>query len=466
MPEHYFCVHTNFYLPPRGDPFDDDDLADEPGYEPFRNLNEKVNAECYTPNANLGNFDLLSFNVGSTLARWLEQHAPDTYRRLLAADRASLEKWGAGNAIAQPVHHTILPLCRERDETLQVRWGLMSFEHRFGRAAEGMWLPEMAVDLRTLQTLYDNGVKFTILSQAQARGATEGAGPYWVKLPSGGRLAVYVRDDYHSTQLAYEVRTLGGAGRWARGTLAPLKRSYGRMFLLALAGETFGHHHLGEEHFLHWLLAYEAGAIGYEVTTLARDLRDHPPEKEIEIIENTAWSCPHGLARWLTGCECTPGDTRWKGALRRAFDSLANRVDDAYFGYCRDLWIDPWPVRELWFRVRLGQITEGLLLREAELSRLDAKQAKALLALLRSQFYRQRMYMSHTFFYGDLDRPEPRYAIANAARALLLVKEATGADFGSEFRRDLAQAASSQSGKTGAALLDEAMAQARESGAA
>jgi hypothetical protein len=76
------------------------------------------------------------------------------------------------------------------------------------------------------------------------------------------------------------------------------------------------------------------------------------------------------------------------------------------------------------------------------------------------------MYMSHAFFYGDLDRPEPRYAIANAVRALLLVKETTGADFSSEFRRDLAQVASNQNGKTGAAILDEVMAQARESGAA
>jgi hypothetical protein len=466
MPDHYLCVHASFYQPPRGNPFADDEIGDEPGHEPHRNLNEKVNAECYAPNARLGNFDLLSFNFGSTLLRWLEEHAPETYPPILAADRANLEKWGTGNAIAQPVHHTILPLCRERDETLQVRWGLMSFEQRFGRPAEGMWLPEMAVDVRTLQTLYDHGVKFTVLAQAQVKGAVEGAGPYWVKVPSGGRLAVYVRDDYHSTQLAYEVRTLGGAGRWARGTLAPLKRSYGRLFLIALAGETFGHHHAGEEHFLHWLLAYEAGAIGFEVTSLARDLRDHPPEKEIEINEYTSWSCPHGLARWSTGCECTPGDSRWKGALRRAFDNLANGLDDAYVYYCHNLGVDPWPLREMWFRVRMGQITEGLLLREAGLTRLTAPQANGLLSLLRSQFHRQRMYMSHAFFFGDLDRPEPRYAIANAVRALLLVKQTTGDDFSSEFRRDLALAAPASGGKTGAAILDDVMAQARESGAA
>ncbi len=246
MPDHSFCLHTNFYQPPRGNPFADDELGVEPGAEPHRNFNEKVTAECYALNAELGNFELVSFNLGSTLAHWLEQNAPDTHQRIVAADRANVEKWGAGNAIAQPLHHTILPLCSTRDEVLQVRWGLMSFEHRFGRPAEGMWLPEMAVDLETLQVLHDHGVKFTLLSQAQVRGADEGGGPYWIKLPSSGRLAVFVRDDYHSVQLAYGLRTLGGAGRWARGTLGPLKKNVGRMILLALDGETFGYHHPGE----------------------------------------------------------------------------------------------------------------------------------------------------------------------------------------------------------------------------
>jgi hypothetical protein len=466
MPDHYFAIHTHLHQPPRGNPFADDELGVEAGAEPYQNFNEKAAALCYTPNAEMGNFDRVTFNLGSTLARWMEQRAPETYARIVTADKGNLETTGVGNAIAQPVHHTILPLCRERDETLQVRWGLMSFEHRFGRPAEGMWLPEMAVDLHTLQVLHDNGVKFTLLSQAQVRNANDGAGPYRIRLPSGDWIAVYVRDDYHSVQLAYGVRTLGGAGRWARGTLAPLKRNYGRLFLLALAGETFGYHHVGEEHFLHWLLVYEAGAIGYEVTTLTRDLREHPPTQEIELIEYTAWSCPHGLARWSTGCDCTSGDARWKGALRRAFDNLANQLDEAYVDLARDLGVDPWPLRELYFRVRLGQLTEGQFLREAQLARLDAKQAGRMLTLLLAQYYRQRMYMSYTFFYEDIDRAEPRFGIANAVRAMLLTQQATGADFGGEFRRDLAQAVSNQSGKTGAQILDEVLALARESGAA
>jgi alpha-amylase/alpha-mannosidase (GH57 family) len=467
MSEHYLCVHTHFYQPPRGRvAFADDDPGEEPEAKPYRNFNEKAAAECYTPNAALGNFSRLSFNLGSMLAQWLEHNAPDTYQQIIAADQTNVEKWGVGNALAQPAHHAILPLSQTSDDILQVRWGLISFEHRFGHPAEGMWLPEMAVDLETLQVLHDNGVKFTILSQAQVRDATDGAGPYWVKLPSQDRIAVYVRDDYQSVQVAFGVKTLGGAGRWARSTLSPLKKHYGRLFLLALDGETFGYYQAGEEHFLHWLLTYEAEASGYEVTTLARDLRDHPPTKEIEINEYTSWNCPHGLARWSTGCECTPGDARWKGALRRALDNLANRLDEAYYSYARRLTVEPDLLREAYFRVYLGQMTEGQFLRDYQLTRLTSPESGALLTLLLAQFYRQRMYVSSTFFGEDLDKPEPRYGVANAVRAALLTAQATDTDFIVAFRHDLAQAVSNQNGKTGAQILDEILAQARESSAA
>jgi hypothetical protein len=453
--KNYLCVHGHFYQPPRGNPFNDDALEPEPEAEPYHNAYEKVTDLCYKPNADLGNFELVSFNLGAHLARWLERNAPDTYQRILAADRAHLEQWGMGNALAQPAHHTILPLCNARDKALQVRWGLMSFEHRYGHKAEGMWLPEMAVDFETLQVLHDNGVQFTVLSQGQVTGATTGAGPYWIALPSGDRIAAYIRDDWHSNQLAFNIRNLGGAGRWTRGTLMPLRRDYGRLILLATEGETFGLHHPGEQHFLHWLMTYEAASAGFEVTTLARDVRDHPPTAEVQLKELTAWNCGHGLARWSIGCECTPGDMRWKGALRRALDNLANQLDDAYVNNARRLGVDPWPLREQYLRLRLGQLTESQLLQEAGLQSLTALQADTVLDLLRSQFYRQRMYVSCTFFYDDLDRAEPRFALANAARANRLVDRATGQNFIAAFRRDLTLATSTRTAKTGAQLLDE-----------
>jgi len=459
---HFLCVHGHFYQPARGNPFADDDVGLEPGAEPYQNYNEKILAECYAPNGAIGNYELISFNVGSTLARWLEAKAPEVYAQMLAADKTHLEKYSVGNALAQPVHHSILPLLRNRDIILQVRWGLISFEHRFKRPAEGMWLPEMAVDHWTLQVLHDNGIKFTILSQGQVKGAEDGAGPYWIRLPSGDRIAVYVRDDWHSNQLSFNIQTLGGAGRWARHTLMPLKKNYGRLLLLATNGETFGYHHPGEEHFLHWLLSYEAFSVGYEMTTLARDLRENPPTQEVELIEYTAWSCKHGLARWNIGCECTAGDSRWKGALRRALDNLAGQLDDVYEDYAKALGVEPWALRDQYFRVWLGQITPEQFLQNAGLGGVTTDKSQALMTLLLSQFHRQRMYMSSAFYYDDLDRTEPRYAVANAARAMATVTQVTQTDFTLDFRRDLAQAIAAN-GKTGEDILDEVLAVAHPS---
>jgi hypothetical protein len=214
---------------------------------------------------------------------------------------------------------------------------------------------------------------------------------------------------------------------------------------------------MGEEHFLHWLLAYEANSVGFEVTTLGRDLRDHPPTQTLEINERTAWSCWHGLNRWSNGCECTTGDTRWKPALRSAMDQLAARLNESYVVFMRELRLDPWRIREDYFRVKLGQVTEAQFLRELGQDHLPAAKARALLDLLLAQFHQQRMYVSCTFYFEDLARPEPRYGIANGLRAIRLVAGATGDDHTAAFRNDLELAVSNKDGRTGGQILDEVM---------
>src|SRR5207253_877504 len=115
------------------------------------------------------NYEKISFNVGPTLAAWLERHRPDVYAKILEADRRSRSaRGGHGNAIAQVYNHVIMPLATRRDKVTQVRWGIADFRHRFGRDPEGMWLPETAVDTETLEILAEAGIKFTILAPHQA----------------------------------------------------------------------------------------------------------------------------------------------------------------------------------------------------------------------------------------------------------------------------------------------------------
>ena len=75
---------------------------------------------------------------------------------------------GHGSAIAQCHNHMIMPLANERDKRTQVIWGIADFRFRFGRDPEGMWLPETAVDVETLDILAEYGIKYTILAPSQA----------------------------------------------------------------------------------------------------------------------------------------------------------------------------------------------------------------------------------------------------------------------------------------------------------
>src|SRR5262249_40853653 len=153
---------------------------------PFHDWNERITAECYGPNGAarlktdegrivdiVNNYVHLSFNFGPTLLAWLERGAPDVYRRVIEADARSVRDRGHGNAIAQAYNHAILPLCSDRDLRTQLRWGIADFRYRFHRAPEGMWLPETAADLRTLEALKDEGIRFTVLSPYQCRRVRE-----------------------------------------------------------------------------------------------------------------------------------------------------------------------------------------------------------------------------------------------------------------------------------------------------
>src|SRR5262249_28077082 len=88
---------------------------------------------------------------------------------VLEADRESQRLFaGHGAALAAAYNHAILPLANRRDKQTEILWGVRDFERRFGRAPEGMWLPEAAVNVETLEVLAEHGIRFTVLSPCQA----------------------------------------------------------------------------------------------------------------------------------------------------------------------------------------------------------------------------------------------------------------------------------------------------------
>jgi hypothetical protein len=312
----------------------------------------------------------------------------------------------------------------------------------------------MAVDYETLGILADEGICYTILSDEQVYGDVEqSAGPYRVALPSGEEIAVFVRDRQLSNDLSFGMPDSAYVDEWLEERVAWRCQREG-LHLVATDGETFGHHHRQGVEVLSRILG--AGRRhGYELTTLGLHLRQHPPQVAVQVIENTAWSCAHGLDRWIVGCDCTPGDSRWKGALRRALDNLACDLDRIYVCEAQQLGFEPWPLRDEYIAVVLGQLSGEDFLTGNGLGHLMSEETQRLLRLLEAQFHRQRMYISCTFFFGRLDRYEPRYAIANGVRALVLTRHATGEDLSHGFRRDLSVAKSTRTGLTAADIFDE-----------
>ena len=101
----------------------------------------------------------------------------------------------------------VLPLASRRDKVTEVRWGLADFRRRFGRDAEGLWLPETAADEETLVVLAEEGVRFTILAPQQVDNTNLSGAPLRFAAGGGRDLAVFVYDG----ALAHDVHANGYA---------------------------------------------------------------------------------------------------------------------------------------------------------------------------------------------------------------------------------------------------------------
>jgi hypothetical protein len=460
------CIHGHFYQPPRENPLTGE-IPDEVGAHPYKNWNERIHAECYRPNAELGNFERISFNVGPTLLKWMERYDPVTYQRILAQDRSNVEMFGVGNAMAQAYHHTILPLASRWDKETQIAWGIADFEHRFGRKPQGMWLPETAVDIETLEVLVEYGIEFTILAPWQADAAeVDSNPPYWVNLPSGNRITVFFYHGGLSGGVSFNQEMTANAHNFMLNDVGRHYNRNGRVqepqiLMVASDGELYGHHQSFRDWFLAYLVNGAGAEAGIRLTYPALWLQENPPTQEIHLRENTSWSCHHGVLRWAGDCGCLVKPGHWKKYLRRAFDNLAEKVDWVYADTMMALGLNPWKLRNEYIKVHLGESTLRDLVQDAEnhqrpskVVKLSADDLLKIDLLLQAQFNRQRMYTSCAFFFDDFDRIEPKNNIAYAAQAIRLIEQTCGVDLSTNFRMDLSRAASTDSRLRGDQVFD------------
>jgi alpha-amylase/alpha-mannosidase (GH57 family) len=244
-----------------------------------------------------------------------------------------------------PYHHIILPLASRRDKETEVRWGIQDFKRRFGRDPAGFWLPETAVDRETLDVIAAAGIAFTVLAPHQLAQAPDHGLPARIELNDGRSIAVFAYDGKLSHGVAF-----GGLqadpNRW---TDVLNHTPPGAIASIAVDGETFGHHHKGADKTVATVLHRLRHSARVKVSNFAAALADHPPRKTVHLVEQTSWSCAHGVERWRSACGCRlKGGTQqeWRAPLRAAVDWLAGELHAIYERDGASLPGGPWAFRD------------------------------------------------------------------------------------------------------------------------
>ncbi len=489
----YICIHGHFYQPPRENPWlEEVELQDSA--HPFHDWNERITAECYGPNTCsrildseqciadiVNNYSMISFNFGPTLLSWMERHQPEVYNAILEADQLSMKRFdGHGSAMAQVYNHMIMPLATRRDKITQARWGVEDFRLRFGRLPEGMWLPETAVDLETLEVLVDLGIRFTVLAPRQASRVRAVGDEMWrdvsdsrvdpttvykCLLPSGRSIALYFYDGPISQDLAFGDMLNSGETYKARlmAAFTDNDRDWPQLVHVATDGESYGHHHSYGEMALAWALRLTNQDPDVELTNYSKYLKNHPPVMEVDIFENSSWSCIHGVERWRADCGCNSGmhpdwHQGWRAPLREAVNWLGERVDDVFTELGPRFFHAPWSARDAYIQVMLdrgGQKESGFL-REYAQEGLGAQELVQALKLLEMQRFGQLTFTSCGWFFDEISGIETVQILQYAVRALQLAEELSGEVLEERFLAMLEKAPSNVLRNGAAAYRDHA----------
>ncbi len=497
----FICIHGHFYQPPRENPWTGE-VDREDSAKPFHDWNERIAKECYETNAaapilnpkghvveRVNNYTKISFDFGPTLLSWLRRKDSRTYNAIVEADRHSaLERGGHGNAMAQVYNHIIMPLATKRDKITQVVWGIRDFEFHFKRKPEGMWLSETAVDRESLKILSDYGIVFTILAPHQARRVRHlGFGEKWQYLPhesigtqhayrivldQGKQFNIFFYSGGLSRGIAFDGLLFNGDHFASKLVGAFGHRDREQLVSTATDGESFGHHHkFGEMAVAYSLKKIEDHKLA-QLTNYPQFLARFGSYWEVDIQENSSWSCAHGVERWRSDCGCRihygeGWNQKWRTVMRDAFDFLKGIVDEVYETETRLFLKDPWQTRNEYIDIMLDNSNDSrqrFLFKNARRP-LNAVEEKKLWDLLEAEKFSLFMYTSCAWFFDDISGIEPVQIMKFALRAMELVQPYYKKNIEEAFLRILKTAKSNiQEQGTGEDIFNRFVKPAREAG--
>lgn len=459
----FICIHGHFYQPPRENPWLET-VETQDTAAPYHDWNERICAECYATNGAarivniknqimriVNNYARISFNFGPTLLSWLKENAPRTYRMILDGERRSRKSYkGHSSAMAQVYNHIIMPLASQRDRMTQIRWGIADYEHHYGIPPEGMWLAETAVDSDSLELMAQHGIKFTLLAPSQCErvrvlkddggewtdtpgAAVDTTHPYLVRFESGVSIAVFFYNGAASRAIAFEGLLNSGENFAGRLKAGFKDGAQPQLVHVATDGESYGHHHRHGEMALAYALRLLEADRTVKLANYGSFLEQFPPEYEAKIVEDTSWSCVHGVERWRSNCGCNGGkpgfNQLWRAPLRQALDELRDAVGPLTEQEGGKLFKDVWAARDGYIQVILDRSTESAdrYFRAHESHILSEPERVRAIELMEMQRHTQLMYTSCGWFFDDISGIETVQIIAYAARVLQLARVLFGA---------------------------------------
>ncbi len=474
----YVCIHGHFYQPPRENAWLEI-IEQQDSAAPFHDWNDRINFECYAPNTSArlldsedaivgihSNYSRISFNFGATLLSWLKEADPSTYQAIIDSDKRSQQRFsGHGSALAQVYNHLIMPLANKRDKESQIIWGIRDFEFRFGRKPEGMWLAETAVDTETLDLLAKHGITYTILAPRQGK-AVRKAGtkkweqlppdsidprrPYLYKLPSGKTITLFFYHGGIAQAVAFQ-GLLNDGVRFAHAFDEVFTQSdEPQLAHIATDGESYGHHHRHGEMALAACLRHFEERDDLVLTNYGQFLEWFPPTWEVQIHENSSWSCVHGVERWRSNCGCNTGghpdwNQEWRAPLRKSLDWLRDTIIPVYERESEKHLKDPWAARNDYIDLILDRTEEKIrafLEKHAKNPQVSTENRIQIMRLLEMQRFAMLMYTSCGWFFDEISGIETDQILQYAARVIHFSKQTAGLNLQHSFLDRLRKAPS------------------------
>lgn len=388
---------------------------------------DRIYPECYVPTlveAPTALKDHEPFQDGfmtsifGTLREWWKVRHPDTFARMVANLHKRANK--DYRVFGDPYWHPIMPRQDAKNQRMLFQLGRQAFQEDMGFEPQSIWLPETAVDTKTLKTAREVGYKAVALRDYQLE--ERYANPMYIQFKDGNDVVDQMAVIHGDSNLSGEVSFKDEVTADARSFLHNPKYAYLDTLAWMSDLEFYGHHQPFKDHFLYTALSEpylkEAGLVPFDLKAAL----EAPSQSITQVREKTSWSCIHSLKRWTGDPECNcdevndPGDLAYKRHLYETLTKQGKTIDSSlekmHGPFWRDKFIDFFLATRKSFFIE-GDIYDDIDRLANDSSFTFLRNDPASRDLFIANMCRWTGETSCTWFFGGSDRVERQFAAQN-----------------------------------------------------